>query len=129
MRKSKKTRWSSIISKILIILTILITLSFIFWKIICLKDTYNNYSLSKIVTTSIEKKSNLKKYSADAATYNSLKSFHHYTVKMDSDDQGSQNLLYYVGTINRHYYGITFTTLANGRIKLQEIELYKNMQN
>lgn len=129
MRKSKKTSWSSIISKILIILTILITLFFIFWRIICLKDTYNNYSLSKIVTTSIKEKSNLKKYSADVATYNSLKSFHRYTVKMDSDDQGSQNLLYYVGTINQHSYGITFTTLTNGRIKLQEIELYKNMQN
>ncbi len=39
----------------------------------------------------------------------------------------SGKLLYYVGTINKTYYGMSFKDLPDGRVKLEEVRLTKDM--
>lgn len=93
----------------------------------CLTDSYTDYGLSKIVVSSLNNKKNLKKYSGDKTTYDLLKKAHNYTVKIDSDNQGSRNLFYYAGTINKVSYAMSFKDLPDGRVKLEEVRLTKDM--
>ncbi|BAQ57888.1 hypothetical protein [Lactobacillus acetotolerans] len=56
-----------------------------------------------------------------------MKKAHNYTVKIDSDNQGSRNLFYYAGTINKVSYAMSFKDLPDGRVKLEEVRLTKDM--
>lgn len=63
---------------------------------------HNSKTLENIIYSSIE--SNPRKYCVDTSTYKSITKKKIVSVTIATDNQGSGNLMYYVGKINNYEY-------------------------
>lgn len=111
---------------IIIIIAVLIALFLLIWGGITIYDHYQDSQLESAVTSQLNSKNKIARYSANPKTADNLQKGKIKSVKIDSDNQGSGNVLYFVGEINSRTYGMTFTD-KNGKIKLKSVALYSTM--
>lgn len=108
---------------IIIIIASLVILFLLVWSGVAIYDHYQDSRLEGAVTSQLNSNNKIAKYSANQKTANDLQKEKIKSVNIDSDNQGSDNILYYVGEVNSQTYGMTFTD-KNGTIKLKSIALY-----
>lgn len=117
---------TSLFKLITIIIASLVILFLLTWGGITLYENYQDSRLEGAVTGQLNSQNKIAKYSANQKTANALQKDKIKSVKIDSDNQGSGNILYYVGEVNSQTYGMTFTD-KNGTTKLKSIALYNTM--
>lgn len=105
------------LKKYVISITILFSLLLI--SLFC-KTIYTEYNLKRITQTQIQD----GKYTSNKRTLVYLKRINKIKIDIDSDNQGSGKILYYVEKINDNYFDVTYVK-SNGKIKLKSIFIRK----
>lgn len=98
----------------------IIALFFLLLLSLFCKKIYTEYNLKKITQIQIQR----DKFTSNKKTLAYLKRINKPKIDINSDNQGSGNILYYVEKINGNYFDVTYIKI-NEKIKLHSIFIHK----